>query len=72
MCGFEQEYKAKLAPILNFGGAVRYDEMKSSVTHVIVGVPNFDELKKFRKTFQKYTHFLSVFLLKKNTNINFV
>ncbi|KAK6627643.1 hypothetical protein RUM44_010122 [Polyplax serrata] len=47
--GFQSEDSEKLKRILNKGGAIRFDEMSESVTHVIAG-KNYDQnLAKFAK-----------------------
>ncbi|XP_018580230.1 DNA topoisomerase 2-binding protein 1 [Anoplophora glabripennis] len=43
--GFGPEHTEKLCKILNLSGATRYDQFSDRVTHVIVGDPNYHEVK---------------------------
>uniref|UniRef100_A0A182RSY5 BRCT domain-containing protein n=1 Tax=Anopheles funestus TaxID=62324 RepID=A0A182RSY5_ANOFN len=48
LSGFTGDEKEKLNKILNSVGAVRYDEISSAISHVIVGEQHVSELAKFR------------------------
>uniref|UniRef100_A0A182MVT2 BRCT domain-containing protein n=1 Tax=Anopheles culicifacies TaxID=139723 RepID=A0A182MVT2_9DIPT len=48
LSGFTTDEKEKLNKILNSVGAVRYDEISSAISHVIVGEQHVSELAKFR------------------------
>ncbi|XP_025835634.1 DNA topoisomerase 2-binding protein 1 isoform X1 [Agrilus planipennis] len=45
LAGFSSEQKDKLCKVLNFGGAMRYDDVSERVTHAIVGDPSCHDLK---------------------------
>uniref|UniRef100_A0AAG5CVL1 BRCT domain-containing protein n=1 Tax=Anopheles atroparvus TaxID=41427 RepID=A0AAG5CVL1_ANOAO len=48
LSGFTAEEKEKLNKILNALGAVRYDEISATISHVIVGEQNVSELGQLR------------------------
>uniref|UniRef100_A0A182VZQ1 BRCT domain-containing protein n=1 Tax=Anopheles minimus TaxID=112268 RepID=A0A182VZQ1_9DIPT len=50
LSGFTTDEKEKLNKILNSVGAVRYDEVSSAISHVIVGEQHVSELAKFRES----------------------
>lgn len=48
LSGFNPEENEKLKRILNMGGAIRFDELSETVTHVIVGKKNLGNIRNTR------------------------
>ncbi|XP_052901138.1 DNA topoisomerase 2-binding protein 1-A [Anopheles moucheti] len=66
LSGFTGDEKEKLNKILNSVGAVRYDEISSTISHVIVGEQHVSELAKFRDS---TAHLLTVEWLAKSIEL---
>lgn len=48
MCGFAGEDKDKIVKILNASGAIRYDTVNSTLSHVLIGNPVQREITMLR------------------------
>lgn len=48
LAGFKDSEEEKLRRILNYTGAIRFTELNSSVTHVIVGNPDKNDLRSIQ------------------------